>query len=118
MHNNAIGPEVCGKPANKDNDFHRARYASADNKLLAERPACLRDPSVDGRFELYKRSIRELLHPAERGRKITLTNSDLLIDLGIRPLEGKVEKPLGGFGQVKIPMGAMPVFLMACCTSN
>jgi hypothetical protein len=26
MHNNAIGPEICGKPANKDNDFHRARY--------------------------------------------------------------------------------------------
>jgi hypothetical protein len=39
MHNNAIGPEVCGKPANKDNDFHRARYAG-DNKLLAEQPAC------------------------------------------------------------------------------
>nr|BAO02580.1 hypothetical protein [uncultured bacterium] len=112
MHNNAIGPEVCGKPANKDNDFHRARYAGEDNKLLAEQPACVRyDPSVDGRFELYKRSMHELLHPQERGRKITLTNSDLLIDLGIRPLEGKVEKPLGGFGQVKIPMGASAGFL-------
>jgi len=47
MHNNAIGPEICGKPANKDNDFHRARYADADNRLLASQPECLRyDPSV------------------------------------------------------------------------
>jgi hypothetical protein len=27
----------------------------------------------------------------------------------LRPLEGKPEKPLGGFGQVKIPMGASAV---------
>ncbi|NUP95345.1 MAG: cytochrome c, partial [Planctomycetaceae bacterium] len=112
MHNNAIGPEICGKPANRDNDFHRARYVGADGKLLAEQPACLRyDPSVDGRFELYKRSMHELLNPAARGRKVTFTNADLLIDMGIRPLEGKVEKPLGGFGQVKIPMGASAGFL-------
>ena len=112
MHNNAIGPEICGKPANKANDFHRARYARDDNTLLASQPECLRyDPSVDGRFDLYKRSMHELLHPAARGRKITLTNADLLIDLGIRPLEGKTEKPLGGFGQVKIPQGASAGFI-------
>jgi len=112
MHNNAIGPEICGKPANKANDFHRARYAGDDNTLLASQPDCLRyDPSVDGRFDLYKRSMHELLHPAARGRKVTLTNADLLIDLGIRPLQGKTEKPLGGFGQVKIPQGASAGFI-------
>jgi hypothetical protein len=112
MHNNAIGPEVCGKPANKENDFHRARYAGENNALLASQPECVRyDPSVEGRFDLYKRSMFELLHPSERGRKITLTNADLLIDVGIRPLDGKVEKPLGGFGQVKIPMGTSAGYL-------
>lgn len=112
MHNNAIGPEVCGKPANKENDFHRARYAGEDNALLASQPDCVRyDPSVEGRFDLYKRSMAELLHPTSRGRKITLTNADLLIDMGIRPLEGKVEKPLHGFGQVKIPMGTSAGYL-------
>lgn len=112
MHNNAIGPEVCGNPANKDNDFHRARYADENNALLVSQPACVRyDPSVEGRFDLYKRSMQELLNPKARGRKITLTNADLLIDLGIRPLDGKAEKPLGGFGQVKIPMGASAGFL-------
>jgi hypothetical protein len=112
MHNNAIGPEICGNPANKDNDFHRARYVDRDGKLLASQPECLRyDPTVDGRFELYKRSMRELLNPKERGTKRTLTNADLIIDVGIRPLDGKTEKPLGGFGQVRIPEGASAGFL-------
>ncbi len=112
MHNNAIGPEICGKPANKDNDFHRARYVDRDGKLLAAQPDCLRyDPTVDGRFELYKRSMHELLNPKERGTKRTLTNADLIIDVGIRPLDGKTEKPLGGFGQVRIPEGASAGFL-------
>ena len=112
MHNNAIGPEICGKPANKDNDFHRARYVDRDGKLLAAQPDCLRyDPTVEGRFELYKRSMHELLNPKERGTKRTLTNADLIIDVGIRPLDGKTEKPLGGFGQVRIPEGASAGFL-------
>jgi len=112
MHNNAIGPEICGNPANKDNDFHRARYVDPEGKLLASQPECLRyDPSVDGRFDLYKRSMYDLLHPKERGSKRTLTNADLLIDVGIRPLDGKVEKPLLGFGQVKIPAGTSAGFL-------
>jgi hypothetical protein len=112
MHNNAIGPEICGQPANKDNDFHRARYVDAQGKLLESQPACLQyDPSVEGRFELYKRSMFDLLHPRERGSKRTVTNADLLIDVGIRPLEGKVEKPLLGLGQVKIPAGSSVGFL-------
>jgi hypothetical protein len=46
MHNNAIGPEICGKPVNKDNDFQRARYVGPDGKLLPEQPDCVRyDPT-------------------------------------------------------------------------
>ena len=36
---------------------------------------------------------------------------ELLIDVGLRPLDGKVEKPLLGFGQVKIPAGTSAGFL-------
>lgn len=112
MHNNAIGPEICGKPANQANDFYRARYVDRDGKLLASQPECLRyDPTVEGRFDLYKRSMFDLLHPKERGSKRTLTNADLIIDIGIRPLDGKIEKPLLGFGQVKIPAGTSVGFL-------
>ena len=39
---------------------------------------------------------------------------DLLIDVGLRPLDGKVEKPLLGFGQVKIPAGTSAGFLNGC----
>ncbi|MQM31994.1 MAG: hypothetical protein CRU78_16375, partial [Candidatus Accumulibacter phosphatis] len=112
MHNNAIGPEICGKPANKANDFQRARYVDSGGQLLAQQPDCLRyDPSVEGRFELYKLSMFQLLNPKERGTKRTLTNADLIIDVGIRPLDGKTEKPLFGFGQVKIPAGSSAGFL-------
>ena len=112
MHNNAIGPEICGKPANQANDFHRARYVDASGKLLARQPDCLRyDPSVEGRFELYKRSMFELLNPPERGVKRTLTNADLLIDVGLRPVDGKSEQALLGVGQVRIPAGTSAGFL-------
>jgi len=40
-----------------------------------------------------------------------LTNADVLVDVGIRPLDGKTEKPLLGFGQLKIPAGASVGFL-------
>ncbi len=118
MHNNAIGPEICGKPANNDNDFHRPRYVGADGKLLASQPDCLRyDPTVDGRFELYKRSMHELLNPKERGVKRTLTNADLIVDLGVRKLDGKTEKPalsvgpFADFMQLRIPAGSSAGFL-------
>ena len=106
MHNNAIGPEICGNPQNKENDFHRARYVDHNGKLLEKQPACMPyDASVDGRFRLYVESMRELLNPRERGTKVTLTDQDIIVDLGIRAWDGKQEKPLGGFGQVRIPAG-------------
>jgi hypothetical protein len=112
MHNNAIGPELCGKAANAENDFGRARYVGADGKLLASQPACVPfDPSVEGRFALYKRSMHELLHPKERGIKSTLTDSEIVIDLGLRSWDGREEKTRFGFGQVTIPKGVHPGFL-------
>jgi hypothetical protein len=112
MHNNAIGPELCGKPANPDNDFARARYVGADGKPLAQQPPCVAfDPSVEGRFRIYKRSMYELLHPKERGVKATLTDADIIIDLGLRSWDGSRERMRFGFGPVTIPKGAHPGFL-------
>lgn len=106
MHNNAIGPELCGKPANKENDFFRARYVDASSKLLDKQPACFAyDPSVESRFNLYKQSMHELLYPKDRGIKVSVTDEDLLVDLGLRSWNGKQETPLFGTGQVKIPKG-------------
>ncbi|MGZ5111250.1 MAG: hypothetical protein ACXWGX_17050, partial [Usitatibacter sp.] len=112
LHNNAIGPELCGKPANAENDFARARYVGADGKPLAQQPPCVPfDPSVEGRFQLYKRSMYELLHPKERGLKTTLTDADIIIDLGLRSWDGSQEKIRVGFGPVTIPKGIHAGFL-------
>jgi len=106
MHNNAIGPEICGKPQNAENEFARARYADASGKLRSDQPACTAyDPTVEGRFDLYKRSMHDLLHPRERGAKITFTDSDIVLDVGIRTWDGKEEKALVGSGQIRIPKG-------------
>jgi hypothetical protein len=112
MHNNAIGPEICGNPRNKENDFFRARYVDEKGVLLDKQPACLPyDPSVDGRFKLYAQSMHELLNPAQRGTKMTVTNYDIVIDTGLRPWDGKQEKPVLGFGEVRIPKGSHASFV-------
>jgi hypothetical protein len=112
MHNNAIGPEICGKPANRENDFFRARYVDTNGKLLDKQPECVRyDPSVEGRFALYKQSMDELLHPNKRGVKTTLTDQDIIIDLGIRALDGKQEKGLLGLSELRIPQGSHAGFI-------
>jgi hypothetical protein len=106
MHNNAIGPELCGNPANRENDFFRARYADAGGQLLEKQPACFPyDASVDGRFRLYVQSMHELLNPRERGTKVTLTDRDILVDLGIRSWDGKKEQALLGSGVARVPKG-------------
>jgi hypothetical protein len=106
MHNNAIGPEICGNPQNKENDFFRARYVDTNGKLLEKQPACVPyDPSVEGRFKLFVQSMHELLNPRERGTKMTLTDQDIIVDLGIRKWDGKQETALIGSGSVRVPKG-------------
>jgi hypothetical protein len=106
MHNNAIGPEICGNPSNKDNDFFRARYVDESGKLLDKQPGCFPyDPSVDGRFRLFAQSMHELLNPKERGIKTTLTDREIIVDIGIRRWDGKQEAAVMGTGAVRIPAG-------------
>ena len=108
MHNNAIGPELCGNPANRANDFYaqRPRYVEASNiRLLPpdKQPACFEyDPSVAGRFELYKRSMDELLNPAKRIPKVTLLNQDVTLRIGPKLWDGTDRETLLGF-QLTIP---------------
>ncbi len=108
MHNNAVGPEICGKPKNPANDFYaqRARYVDASNvKLLSadKQPACFAyDPSVEGRYRLYKASMHKLLNPNERLPKVTLLNDDITIRVGPRLWDGTERETLLGF-EITIP---------------
>ena len=107
MHNNALGPELCGRPANEANEFYRSPYVTADGKALpaSKAPACsVFDPSVQGRFALFKASMRDLLNPEQRVAKITHFSDDVTIALGPRIWDGEEERQVLGF-RVTIPAG-------------
>lgn len=113
LHNNAVGPELCGWGGDKSNPYelYRPSYVDASQPgkpLLAadQQPACWAyDPSVDGRFKLYVASMRELLNPARRIPKATKLDQDIVLDIGPRIFDGTAEKRLAGF-TVRVPAGA------------
>ncbi|MGK2913724.1 MAG: hypothetical protein ACSLE5_04580 [Porticoccaceae bacterium] len=111
MHNNSVGPELCGWGGSGEYEFYRPSYVDATKPgkplLPAEqRPACWQyDPSVEGRFKLYVASMGELLNPGQRIAKATKLDQDIVLDIGPRLWDGKEEKKVVGF-TVRIPAGA------------
>ena len=109
MHNNALGPEICGQPKNRDNFFYRSSYVDPATKqpLPADKaPACWAyDPSVDGRFKLYVASMEELLNPSRRIPKITRFDADVPLGMGLRTVEDGKEKQVVGL-TIVVPKGA------------
>jgi hypothetical protein len=82
LHNNAIGPELCGRPANKAVDFYASPYVDRAGKPVANAPACWAfDPSVEGRYKLFKASMEEMLNPSRRVPKMFITYEDIIVDV-------------------------------------
>ena len=105
LHNNALGPEICGKPASTRNDFYRQTYVDSNGQLREDAPDCWQyDPGVEGRFRLYQASMNELLNPDTRIPKITKLSEDIIIDVGPRLWDGEQEDQVIGL-QVRIPAG-------------
>src|SRR5262249_52429076 len=108
MHNNAIGPEVCGKPADKEVDFYSPPYVDANEKLLANAPPCVPfDPSVEGRYRLFKDSMKDLLNPKTRLTKVNLVDEDIIVDIAPDVTIGNFE---GGLS-IKLPKGSPAILL-------
>jgi mono/diheme cytochrome c family protein len=113
LHNNSVGPELCGWGGDKVNPYELYRSSYVDtsqpgNPPLAQdkQPACWAyDPSVDGRFKLYVASMQDLLNPAQRIPKATKVDQDIVLDIGPRIFDGQEEKRLVGF-TVRVPAGA------------
>ncbi|HKY01606.1 MAG TPA: hypothetical protein VJM53_03560, partial [Burkholderiales bacterium] len=107
-HNNAIGPEICGQPKNRENFFYRSPYVDRASKQLLpddKAPACMNyDPDVEGRFSLYVKSMEDLLNPAQRVPKITKLDVDVPLPLELRSVENGEEKKVVGL-TVLIPKG-------------
>ena len=82
MHNNAIGPEICGKPTDSKAELYRSPYVLPGTwTRMPNPPPCVPfDPSVEGRYRLFKASVEELLNPKARLPKITLVDQAILID--------------------------------------
>ncbi|HEU4890131.1 MAG TPA: hypothetical protein VFT47_01190 [Vicinamibacterales bacterium] len=82
MHNNAIGPEICGKPADPAAELYRSPYVLPGTwTRMPNPPPCVPfDPSVEGRYRLFKASMGELLNPKTRLPKITLVDQPIVID--------------------------------------
>ncbi len=112
LHNNAIGPELCGRAGYKDhekkqhNDQHyNAPYVDPEYHPRDGGPAFKRHPdppdcwvfapSVEGRYKLYKASMDLLLNPNKRIPKVTLLDTDVGVHLGPKVWDGKKEKPIG-----------------------
>jgi len=107
LHNNSVGPELCGNPANKANDFYRSPYVDASKQTLAvdKAPGCWGyDPSVEGRLKLYVASMHDLLYPSQRVPKLSRFDKDVRMALGPRIWDGKEEKQMLGLTLV-LPAG-------------
>jgi hypothetical protein len=109
MHNNAIGPEICGQPkvtAPGDLDFNENLYVDKDGKPLANAPACRPfDTSVEGRYRLYVDSMRDMLNPAKRVPKMHLLSQDVIIPIAPKIEEAKIAQELGIKLSIKFPAG-------------
>ena len=106
MHNNAIGPEVCGKPDDPAMELYRSPYVLPRSwTRMPNPPPCVPfDPTVEGRYRLFTASVEELLNPETRIPKITLIDQPVIIDGPVFPGGGQ------GF-ELQIPAGipaAMP----------
>jgi hypothetical protein len=108
LHNNAVGPEICGKPSDTSLDFYRSPYVDAEGKPLADPPACWTfDTGVEGRYVLYKASMEDLLYPDRRIPKMAVLDRDIVIDVASRLKIGDLETGLW----LRVPQGYPAVAL-------
>jgi hypothetical protein len=104
MHNNAIGPELCGKPSDPNDEFYRSPYVDKDGKRLANAPDCVAyDPSVEGRYSLFLASVDSLLNPDQRIPKVTLIDEPIRRAIGPKLWDGESEKLTGI--EIEVPAG-------------
>ncbi len=76
---------------------------------LPNPPPCWEfDPSVEGRYKLFKASADMLLNPSKRVPKVTLLDTDVIIDVGPRLFEGGKEET--GIS-IRIPAGVPTAFV-------
>ncbi|MBC7372062.1 MAG: cytochrome c [Bdellovibrionaceae bacterium] len=85
MHNNAIGPEICGnEPDREFNPWRSTVEGTQVDPSTKYNCAMYFNPSVEARLKLYEASVDELLTPsAKRVKKVALTDQPIRFPLGL-----------------------------------
>ena len=104
LHNNAVGPELCGAASDPRDQFYDSPYVDGVGRPAPGPDCWTYDPSVEGRYALYKASMDALLNPATRPRKVTHLPEAIILDLGLDIRDGEGEAPLRGF-RFRVPAG-------------
>jgi len=96
MHNNSVGPEICGTDSNVAFNPWRS---TIDGKQLETKTkyTCdmLFNPSAEARLVLFEKSVDELLTPSqERRKKISLTDVPIRLPLAMSLNLFKTAEPL------------------------
>jgi mono/diheme cytochrome c family protein len=108
LHNDAVGPELCGTPSDAALDFYVSPYVERNGKPPADPPPCWPyDPSVEGRWRLYIASMEQLLNPDKRIPKMFLTGDDIIVRVAPSL---KIADRESGFS-LRIPKGYPAVLL-------
>lgn len=110
MHNNAIGPELCGQSGKNsdgkgDDPLYRSPYVilpsepDQNPRPMSNPPHCWAfNPGVEGRYELFKASMEALLNPDQRIPKIIRLDRDIPL-----PILPKLEIQLDNSQSIPVP---------------
>jgi hypothetical protein len=84
MHNNSVGPEICGnEPDRNYNDWRNTVEGQQVNPQTKYSCSMYFNPSVESRLKLFEASVDELLTPsAQRVKKIARTDEPIKLPLG------------------------------------
>ena len=82
MHNNGMGPELCGRPDDKSRELHRSSKASRRGQTVCDYKF---NPSVEARVKIFEDSVDELLsQESDRDQKVSILDKRISIPLGIK----------------------------------
>lgn len=92
LHNNAIGPEICGRPLKADGtidyarELHRTTYEGQQTHPQKKYQCDYRfDPSVKARLEIFDKSMDEILTPVgQRRLKVARADVPIRLPLGLK----------------------------------
>lgn len=89
LHNNALGPEICNKehprlPVCTGNDLGNGNCCVDKDSIPLADGRRVSLTSIEGRLRMFEVSMDQLLDPASRGKKVTRTDKDIIIPIGMQ----------------------------------